>query len=803
MTPIGKPIYRFADVEVDSAQGCVKRGEAEMHLRQQSFQVLLYLLEQHGRMVTKEELMHYVWKDAAVTDDALVLCIGEVRKALGDDPRRPRFIKTVPKVGYRFISPVKRHSHNGANLSTDFFAVATEETTTIELEYEEDQENATLRQEKLIDVRPTSVIPQPKLNRRFLLASAAVTLLIVTVSSAIYLRRKARAFRTGEAEISLPRVPGKQGVAVMYFENQSRSADVDWLREGLADMLITDLSRAKNLTVLGRQQLNSLLERVGHQHGENISLEAAREVGHRSNAEMIVTGSFARLGEKLRIDVHLYDARSGELKAVESLTVDQPEEILAQIDLLALKLSTHLGAAPNGQEQGGGIAEVMTNNLEAYRHYSLAVEKAQGLHNAEAIELLNKAVKLDPQFAMAYARIGYAYTVTSGFGDKAKPFLEKAFQLSSRLSEKDRLYITAWYAIANLDYQKAIEAFKHLIAQYPLEVEAYERLGRLLGGEGRLDEATEVLKRGLLVDQEAEDIYNALGAGYSIAGKHAEAIAMHQRYVELAPNEPNAHDSLGMSHQWAGHYERAIAEYQRALELNPLFEVAVVHLGNAYFQQGRYREAIDQYQRYIEVGPSEIERARGCEAVARVFFRRGDPGRAAAWGQRALRYEAHQIALPLLLALEQRNWTQAEHLLLVYKTWSNIGRGTRRAQRYTHYYEGSIALRKGLAAEAIENFKQALQQYPPSYEIDPFEDCLANAYLELGQLDEAIAEYERLLQLNPNYPLVHYHLAQAYERKGEPARARSEYERFLQIWSTADADIPEVVAARKELSLQS
>src|SRR5436309_14071523 len=138
MTPIGKPIYRFADVEVDSAQGCVKRGEAEMHLRQQSFQVLLYLLEQHGRMVTKEELMHYVWKDAAVTDDALVQCIGEVRKALDDDPRRPRFIKTVPKVGYRFISPIQKPAQNGGAL-----AIATEEITTFELEYEDDQTNAT------------------------------------------------------------------------------------------------------------------------------------------------------------------------------------------------------------------------------------------------------------------------------------------------------------------------------------------------------------------------------------------------------------------------------------------------------------------------------------------------------------------------------------------------------------------------------------------------------------------------------------------------------------------------------------
>src|SRR5437867_715260 len=143
MTPIEKQIYRFADVEVDTAQGCVKRSQNEVHLRQQTFQVLLYLLERHERLVTREELIAHIWKDTAVTDDALVQCIGEVRKALGDDPRNPRFIKTVPRVGYRFISPVERQSHNGAN-STDSFAVATEETTTIELEYEEDQENATL-----------------------------------------------------------------------------------------------------------------------------------------------------------------------------------------------------------------------------------------------------------------------------------------------------------------------------------------------------------------------------------------------------------------------------------------------------------------------------------------------------------------------------------------------------------------------------------------------------------------------------------------------------------------------------------
>ena len=79
------------------------------------------------------------------------------------------------------------------------------------------------------------------------------------------------------------------------------------------------------------------------------------------------------------------------------------------------------------------------------------------------------------------------------------------------------------------------------------------------------------------------------------------------------------------------------------------------------------------------------------------------------------------------------------------------------------------------------------------------EDCLANAYLELGRLDKAIAEYERILRLNSNYPLARYHLAQAYERKGLREQARAEYERFLQVWKDADPDLPEVVAAKKFL----
>lgn len=84
--------------------------------------------------------------------------------------------------------------------------------------------------------------------------------------------------------------------------------------------------------------------------------------------------------------------------------------------------------------------------------------------------------------------------------------------------------------------------------------------------------------------------------------------------------------------------------------------------------------------------------------------------------------------------------------------------------------------------------------------MDLYEDCLANAYLELGHLDEAIDEYRRILQLNPNYPLAQYHLGQAFERKGKVEQSKAAYERFLQNWKSADADIPEIMEAKKQFA---
>jgi tetratricopeptide (TPR) repeat protein/DNA-binding winged helix-turn-helix (wHTH) protein len=781
-------IYRFAEIEVDPAQGCVRRDGEERHLRQQTFQVLVYLLEQKDRIVTKDELLGRIWNGTAVTDDALVQCVMDIRRALGDDSRRPRFIKTVPKLGYRFIGefdPVAEPAAlNGKEVAAPTRAGSPVDTPPLDGFVVSEKKSRSENYPVWLRGRVALII---------------LGVLVFGLAAGLYFRQRANAHKP--SEITLTTAAGKKSVAVMFFDNQSGSTDLDWLREGLADMLITDLSRSGNLAVLSRQQLHVLLERIGHKESEPIRLDEALDLAKRSQAQVLIQGSFARLGEQIRIDVKLHDARDGQLLTAESLVVNQPEQILTQVDLLSLKLASHLGS--RAEELANTKSSVMTNNLEAFRYYSLGVEKAQAKQSPEAIALLEKAIALDPEFAMAYARIGYTYVVSWGRTDEGKPYLEKAFKLTNRLSEHDKLNISAWYALANHDYPAAIKAFQDIVERYPLEVEAYERLGKLLRGEERLEEAVEILKQGLVIDSEAKEPYNLLGGIYSGMGRHDEAIAMYQRYVQLAPEEPNAHDSLGMGYQWSGRYGEAIQEYERALTIKPDFEISLAHVANTLFQQGRFREAIEKYQRYVQIAPSAMERSRGYTSLARVQLQKGSLIEAEQSARQATANLKLNADGQFLIAVAKGDLATTARTIEILKKFNVPDRGSRFTLRRLIYYQGRLDLLAGRSTEAIANLKEALKHRAPTWDIDPLEDCLANAYLELGQLDEAIAEYNRILKLNPNYPLVQYHLGQAYERKGQPDEARESFERFLQIWKEADADIPEVVAAKKALAVQT
>jgi tetratricopeptide (TPR) repeat protein/DNA-binding winged helix-turn-helix (wHTH) protein len=763
-------VYRVPGAEVHPARRQVIRNGTPLYPRAKTFDLLLYLLQHRDRLVGKQELLDALWRDVSVTDNSLVQCVIDLRKALGDDARNPRFIRTVSKGGYQFIAPVEEVWPEPAAGRAQ--SLELEEVTTIEVEYESAPAPPA--------APPAGLLPMPR--HRVSIFVLAGLVLLSGVLTALFLAR-------GN--------DGRKAVAVLYFENQSRSEDLDWLREGLADMLIANLSRSPKLRVISRQQLASALERTERRAGA-VRLEDALEIAARTRARAVVLGGFGRLGDKIRIGVQLHDGRDGSLLGAASVTADRPEEILAQVDLLSLKLAAQLGASRRDQELTAGLADTMTRNLEAYRNYSLALEKSQAYHSEEAIELLGKAIALDPEFAMAHARIGYTYAVTWGLAGKGNAHLEKAFRLSQRLTRRDRLYVQAWYALGNLDYPGAIRVYRQLVADYPEEVEAYTRLGHLLRGERQYDAAVAVLKQASIMDPDSPDVYNALGCIYSQLGRHGEAILMAQRYLALAPQEANAHDSLALTYQWAGRFEESKQAYWQALRLKPNFQIAVVNLGNLYYQMGRYRDAIRQYEEYIRIAPSDPERGRGWGCLAWIYRRTGDHRRAEEAARKELEYDPTSAGNALLLALERRDRESAQRFAeQVFAVPAYSHRGARPPQRYHFYFLGHKAMAEGRTEEALAHFREALRHWPPWGAMEAAEDCLADAYLHLGRLDDAISEYERALRLYPGDALARYHLAEALERKGDRERARREYGTFLQLWKEADPDLRELRAAKR------
>ena len=775
MKVTGKAIYQVGDVEIDVGQNCLRRNGREQHLRPKTFQVLVYLIENRERVVPKEELIESLWTDTAVTDDALVQCLLEIRKALGDDSRHPRFIKTITKVGYHFIGPIAATrpavtESGGAG------------------EKGNGGENA-----------PGFRLLLASLRHRLILVGLLV-LLVSGLGASLYWRGAGQA-RLAAAETALPQIPGKKSLLVMRFENRSGDPDVDWLREGLADMLITNLSRSPKLLILSRQQLYILLARLGHNRAEAVPLEEALAVAQKTRAEIIILGSFAKVAGKIRVDAQIYQGSTGNLLAAEGFTADAPEQILAQIDALSLKLASHLGAARDEREIKPEIAFSMTNNLDAYRYYSLALEKIQMFEYPAAIELLEKAVALDPQFALAHARIGYVYAVRQGLGGKGKPHFDRAFQLADRLSEREKLYLTAWSASVTHDVESALQTYRQLIAGYPFEVEAYQRLGSLLDARQRYEEARNVLLQAVVIDHESKDLHNILGGVYTHLGKQTEAQAEFERYIALAPNDPNAYDSLANFHQWFGRYDQAMEIYNRALSINPESGVAIIHLGHTYLQQGRYRAAIEQYRRYVQVAPTDAARSRGYDNMAYAYWQKGDLAQAANAARQAVKYSSKSSWTQIVIAFGQGQKAEAQRLaqaLFANYDWAEYKE--RGFLRFYEYYTGYVALQEGKTTEALEHFQAALKYHAPIWHVDTFEDCLAQASLQTGNPDGAIAEYERILSINPNYPLAHYHLAQAYEQKGERAQAKEFYERFLQVWHNADTDAPALLDARQRLT---
>jgi tetratricopeptide (TPR) repeat protein/DNA-binding winged helix-turn-helix (wHTH) protein/TolB-like protein len=761
--------YRIGDAYVSVPERWIRRGSDPVgRLRPKSFDLLLLLIETRGRIATKDEIIGRLWADTAVTDNSLVQCVIELRKVLGSGA-----IKTIPKVGYQLASNVETAVPPKPSLEL-------ESTTTVEVDYSEE-----------LTMEPPPALPAVGRSSKRMVTALSLGVISVAVVLVLLV------FRRPVPLTTLPQIAGNHPVLVLFFENQSRTPELDWLREGLADMMIADLSRVPKVNVLSREQVAALASRAGWKPGTVPRLEATMALAARARAQVLLMGKFGKFGDEIRIMVQVHRASDGSLLRSETATAGRMEQVIGQMGLLSAKISRELtGSLPDDGQQTA--SPPITSNLDAYRAYSLGVRQVSLLNLPEGTRLLKEAVELDPQFAAAYAELGHAYSVIWNVPQEGNRYLQEAFSLSSRLTERHRLYLAAWYALANNDFSEAIRAYRQIAVRFPYDAEAFHSLGRLLEGEGQYDQAIDVERQGLTADPDDPLLQNFLARVYCRAGRFNEALAASRRYVELTGGEPNALDSLGTTYMWQGKYAEAEKAYRDALQRKPDFDIALVHLAAVHYREGRYREVMAECDRYLQLVSQDLDKARGYAWQSWIHLRRGELAEARETAAREV-----AVASPLaflsasLIAIRSGNVEPARHLVETAPIVPE--RGNRGTSRYRLYARGKVALAEGDKDEAIASFQRALQQPEPVGFIDFLDDCLADGYLQLGRFKEAIAEYGRVLRRNPNDAMARYHLAEAFSLKGDGAAAREEYRRFLEIWENADSELREVKIARAAL----
>jgi TolB-like protein/Tfp pilus assembly protein PilF len=525
---------------------------------------------------------------------------------------------------------------------------------------------------------------------------------------------------TQEAHPRLLPLPDKPSLIVLPFVNMSKDPDHEYFSDGLTEVLTGNLSKLSSLFVIAR---NSAFTYKG-------KAMKVQDVGREMGVRYVLEGSVQRADQRVRITTQLIDATTGY--HLWSEQYDRPlQDIFALQDEIVQQIVTTLKLQLTLQEQGY-IVRKHTDNLEAYDSFLRGVEyywRYTKETTAQARQMFEKAIALDPQYVEAYAWLGRTYYLESLFRWSTDPqTLEHAFELAQKaLALDDSLSfahsVLSLVYVQKQQYDQALAEGERGIALDPSNADSYVMQAHVLNSTGRPEEALKRVEQAMRLNPHYPPLYLfQLGWAYRLAGRYAEAVAKMKEVISRNPNNPPAYNSLAWNYWWqwvsqqspdAQTLEEALAAVQRALALNDSFHWSHIFLGYISLYQQQYEQALAEMERAVALAPTVAESYAALAEVLSCVGRTKDALEAAA---QALRLKSSGgVAVD-------------EHL-------ASVGTAYAVAGRY---------------AEAQAPLQRYLSHYPNILYIHLM---LAVVYSELGQAAEARAEAAEVLRLNPQFSL--------------------------------------------------
>jgi tetratricopeptide (TPR) repeat protein len=490
---------------------------------------------------------------------------------------------------------------------------------------------------------------------------------------------------TGKA-VAAPEV----SLAILPFRNASSDVSQDWLGPNLAEMLRTDMGQSASLRMISSDRLHQVLKDLRIPENAVFDQDTLKRLAEFSSADTVVSGQYVKIGELIRIDATLRDLKHQRTIPVKVEAANE-KALLPAISQLAQSIQQNLAVSSDVlKELRAKSSRPSSNSLPALRSYNEGMELSRQGNHLEAAKRFEAAVQADPEFALAYSKLGQTYSNLRN-DDKAEQFSRKAMDLSEKLPAQERYLIQANYAQISNDNRKAIESYENLEKASPDDMDVHFHLGGLYESTGDYDKARaelakvlasdpkhvdallaagrveirsnnpkgslDYLNRGLSLAVELDNrdgkatILNAIGAAYEQLNKPEDALRNYEESLAIKRglgqkagialtlgNIARVQSSVGKPEEAYKSYQGAV-KLQREIGDKKGLGVTLINLGQLYTDRSRYEEALNAFKEALQIQRDvgdENRQALCLNNIGNVYLARGQSSDAMTYYERAL-----------------------------------------------------------------------------------------------------------------------------------------------------------------------
>ncbi|HEY6659806.1 MAG TPA: protein kinase [Pyrinomonadaceae bacterium] len=630
--------------------------------------------------------------------------------------------------------------------------------------------------------------------KRHKIAAAMVALLVIAATgSAFYLYNRNSNPLTARDTVLLTDFVNTTGEPV--FDGTLKQA------------LAVHLGQTPFLNLFPEERVRETLRFMGRSPDDRITRDIGREICERQGIKAMLTGSIASLGSHYVITLEAMNPRSGDPIAREQIEAESKEKVLSALGTAASNLRQKLGESLSSiQKYDVSIEQATTSSLEALKAFAMGDEERARGRARESLAFYKRAAELDPNFAMAYARMGVFY-VNQGQLETAKEHIQKAYDLRDRVSERERLYITEkYYNYISGELDKAIETLTTWARLYPTDFIPHNNLAINYQMLGNYEEA---LKEGLeavrLSPNNITARENVVGSFVGL-GRFDEAEQASKEIEKLNPDSLIAH----FSRYFFGFLRRDQAAMDREITWSkgkPEEADVNIALANTAAYFGKLKQSEDLVKRAVEMFKTQNRAENATKellglATNQLLMGKCQQAKENTKAGLALYRGRNSLAGAALIYAACYDASQAKAILnqlrTAYSTDSVI------SSMMMPVIQAEVERSRGNVAEAIR-LLESIRSYDGGIATGLTNNyARGSLYLEQRMGNEAAREFQTIIDhpgidyLSAAHVLAYLGLGRAAALSGDTAGARKAYQDFFALWKDADADLPVLVQARKE-----